>query len=188
MKTTTRSLLITVTALLGTASLLFAVHPTDNDTAMRSSYIVQGQDLDTLRSLVSAEGGNITHELRIINAVAADLTPDQLATLRAAPGIRRIYGNTAVEAAGKPNKDGGSDGGDSGDGSTAGSAYTDYPSLVDADVLHDQGIDGWGVGIAIVDSGIYSGPGLAHDRYLMKRIKAVYDATTGQQIFEGGRG
>ncbi|MBT8105368.1 MAG: S8 family peptidase [Woeseiaceae bacterium] len=158
------------------------------------SYIVQGTDVESIRSLVTEQGGTITHELGVISAVAVDLTVAQLASIRNDSGVRRIYGNAPVESAGKPvradkdTSDDGSTSTDGSDGEMAGSSYTEFPSLVQADVLHDRGIDGWGVGIAIIDSGIYSGPGISQDRYQKKRIKAVYDATTGQTIVEGGKG
>ncbi len=149
------------------------------------SYIVQGRSLETVTSAVLAVDGEITHELGVIRAVTANLTPAQLETIRNDPGVRRIYGNTGVETAGKPNNDSGSTEEDSG---MAGSGYTEFPGLVDADLLHDQGIDGWGVTIAIVDSGIYSGPGITQDRYGFDRVTAVYDATTDYEYVEGGKG
>ena len=112
------------------------------------------------------------------------MTPAQVAKLRGLESIRRIYGNAAVESAGKPVKDGGGDSSDTSDGGTSGSAYTEYPSLVGADILHDQGIDGWGVGIAIVDSGIYSGPGITHDRYLIHALSTAVWAIAEQGLYE----
>jgi len=49
--------------------------------------------------LVAAQGGQITHELSVISAVAAELTLAQVADLRADDRIRRIYDNGTVETA-----------------------------------------------------------------------------------------
>ena len=42
---------------------------------------------------VEAVGGRVTHELGIIRAVGADLTPKQLAALRDHADVRRIFDN-----------------------------------------------------------------------------------------------
>ena len=154
-----------------------------------TSYILKGESTEQVAEAVLAAGGEVTHELGIIRSVAANLTESQVDELRIARGILRIYGNDAVKASGKPVKDsnGGGEEADSGDG-IAGSAYTEFPRLVDADVLHDQGIDGWGITIAVLDSGIYAGPGITQDRYGMDRLKAVYDATIDHEYKEGGKG
>ena len=155
-----------VLTILAILSLAFGMSPTSAPSP-GSSYIVQGGSLEAAKSAVIAVDGEITHELGVIRAVAADLTPKQLDAIELDRGVRRVYGNAGIEAAGKPPKDrGGSDEEDSG---MAGSGYTEFPALVDADQLHDQGIDGWGVTIAIVDSGIYSGPGITQDRYGVER-------------------
>ncbi|MDH3430970.1 MAG: hypothetical protein OEM60_12175 [Gammaproteobacteria bacterium] len=49
--------------------------------------------------MVAAQGGQITHELSVISAVAAELTLAQVADLRADDRIRRIYDNGTVETA-----------------------------------------------------------------------------------------
>ncbi len=43
----------------------------------------------------------MTHELGIINAVAADLTPSQIDRLRELPAISRFYENRTVKTAAK---------------------------------------------------------------------------------------
>ena len=155
----------------------------------RTSYIVQGASFDAVLAAVGEFDVEVTHELGIIRAVAVNLTEPEADRLRNHPAVRRLYGNNAVAAAGKgggkkspPPEEEPSEEEMPGDG------YSEFPSLVDADLLHDQGIDGWGVTIAIVDSGIYSGPGISQDRYGQDRLKAVYDATIDYEYVEGGRG
>ena len=69
------------------------------------TYIVQGASLAQVRSAVDALGGEITHELEIIEAVGARLTARQHATIRASGVVRRLYDNRRVETAKKkPSK------------------------------------------------------------------------------------
>ncbi|MGB5623750.1 MAG: hypothetical protein WBN65_14755, partial [Gammaproteobacteria bacterium] len=126
-------------------------HPVVTDDAARNSYIVQGTSLSAVKSLVAEQGGEITHELGVIRAVAADLTPDQAARLRVSPGIRRLYGNDSVEVAGKGGKSGG---GTNGSGSYT-IVDTHYGALVNADDVHAMGITGEGIGIAVLDTGLW---------------------------------
>ena len=64
-----------------------------------SSFIVQATDTATAARLVRDTGGAISHELKIINAVAAELTPSQVSILREADGISTIYGNSTLTVA-----------------------------------------------------------------------------------------
>ncbi|MDH3429927.1 MAG: hypothetical protein OEQ14_07915, partial [Gammaproteobacteria bacterium] len=73
----------------------------DESTA---SFIVQGKSLDAVKSLVAIHGGELTHELGVISAVAADLTAGQVADLRSHRDVRRVYGNETVEVAAKGGK------------------------------------------------------------------------------------
>ncbi|MBU2677188.1 MAG: S8 family peptidase [Woeseia sp.] len=158
-----------------------------------SSYIVQGINISEVQSIVSGIGGEITHELGLINAVAAALGPSQVERLRNAPGISRILANGAVTTAGKGGKSKRASSETETTSSTTetdattttdtpGDAYSQYPSLVDADRLHAEGITGWGVTVAVLDSGIYSGPGLSSNTYGDLRIAVAYDATTDTEF------
>lgn len=60
------------------------------------SYIVQAQSLEQATALVMEAGGEITHELRIINAVGARLTTTQVTALRSMEGVRRVYEDRGV--------------------------------------------------------------------------------------------
>jgi subtilisin family serine protease len=62
---------------------------------------------------------------------------------------------------------------------------TVYPTLVDADKLHKEGIDGSGITIAVIDTGIWTeqqqvAEGLAIDTSGRDRILAQYNATLGK--------
>jgi|GEM_PF-2454057 hypothetical protein len=60
-----------------------------------TSAIVQSTSLAQASALVRGVGGTVTHELGIIDAVAANLTPSQLSTIKGQPGIR-LYGDSPV--------------------------------------------------------------------------------------------
>ena len=68
--------------------------------------IVQADDLATAAEAVRAVGGEVTHELAIINAVGARLTLAQLALLIDLDGLR-VYENRGAEVAGRPRPDAG---------------------------------------------------------------------------------
>ncbi len=57
---------------------------------------------------------------------------------------------------------------------------THYPTLIGADQLHAQGIDGTGVTIAVVDSGYFATEGLDKNAAGNSRVLAQYDAINDQ--------
>ena len=176
MKTVTRSKLVTFAALLSALVVASVVSLDIGREEVRSSRIIQGASLEEVRHAVEGAGGEITHELRIINAVAAELTSGQVEALRRADGIRRIYGNDTIKTAGKPSKDGGSSGGDTSPTPSATDTY--YATLVNADPVHQMGIDGSGIGIAVLDTGLWKHNGVKYDNSGNVRIDAVYNAMT----------
>ena len=146
--------------------------------AATNSYIVQGADVPQIKALVVEHGGEITHELGVIRAVAADLTVDQVADLRRHDDVRRVYDNAAVETAGKPPKNDGNDSGTTDPGTTESATDTFYTTLVNGDAVHQMGIDGSGIGIAVLDTGLWKHTGIKNDAAGNLRIKAVYNAMT----------
>jgi serine protease AprX len=61
--------------------------------------IVQGHDLASVSSLVRAVGGTVTHELGVINAVGAQLDPEQARFLRERDPRIRFYADRHFEVA-----------------------------------------------------------------------------------------
>ncbi len=59
-------------------------------------FIVQGTDLATVLEAVRKVGGEVTHELAVIRAVGARLTPSQRAELETLDGITRIWEDRPV--------------------------------------------------------------------------------------------
>ena len=85
-----------------------------------TSYIVQGESAASVSALIADVGGDVTHELSIINAVGAQLTSTQVLALDSLAGVK-VLSNTQVEVAGTPQPD------------------TFYPAVISADRLHNQG-------------------------------------------------
>ena len=123
--------------------------------------IVQAASLEEATAAVEAVGGEVTHELGIINAVAATLDADQQDRVAANPDITRVHADLDTTVAGTPQP------------------HTFYPSLVEADRLHDEGITGASVSVAVLDSGVWEGGWLARDTHSEWRIDGHYDAIAG---------
>ena len=109
--------------------------------ATTDSYIVQGTSLPEVIDAVASVDAEITHELGIINAVAAKLDDEQRDALQASGVITQISADGAVTTA----------------GGTAGGApsdYSEFPTLVNADAVHTEGLTGQSVTVAVLDSGM----------------------------------
>ena len=85
-------LLLAIAALLPNALLAEASPTVDR-------YIVQGSNLDAARSAVEHVGGQATHELEIIGAVAATLSAPQVADLEAMTAFTRVFPDSSVQVA-----------------------------------------------------------------------------------------
>ena len=64
-----------------------------------SSYIVQGEDLSKVRARIHDLGGEVTHQLQLIEAVAANLTAAQLDALRRDDDFRVTHNRQAKVSA-----------------------------------------------------------------------------------------
>ena len=145
-------------------------------------FIVQAASAELAAAAVGSVGGELTHRLEIIDAVGARLAADQLARLRARPGVR-LYADRAARVAGKGNLKAGLSKGQEKQVERKG-VDTEYPSFIDADNLHRAGIDGTGVTIAIIDSGVLTEEtqieqGVAENGRGEDRILAQYNAIAG---------
>ena len=56
-----------------------------------SGYIIQAASTEIAAAAVEAVGGEVTHELGIIQAVGATLRPEQVETLERRSDVRRIF-------------------------------------------------------------------------------------------------
>jgi serine protease AprX len=112
-----------------------------SEAAADKAVIVQGVSEAAVRAAVAAHHGNVTRDLWIVNGVAADVPAGELAALAAEPGITHVSDDVAVEVqAAQP--------------SPLHAASAVYPKVVGADHLWAEGIDGEGVTVAVVDTGV----------------------------------
>jgi serine protease AprX len=104
--------------------------------------IIQGEG--DLAALVNRYGGTHSRLLPVIRSIAATLPPSAVTRLAAEPGVSRIWPDVQVQASGlRPRP--------LGDGSAP---TTDYPQVVGADQVWNEGITGREVGVAVLDTGI----------------------------------
>lgn len=151
--------LLAVVALVG-AQAVPGRAPAPAASTGRMSVIVQARSLSVAAAAVREAGGEVTHDLGIIDAVAARLTPEQARRLAAACAECRLHEDRPTRVAGPP----------------VFIPDSDFPTLVKADVLHASGLTGRGVTIAVVDSGFWPiGPLLKNDAN-SNRVLAQYDA------------
>ncbi len=64
----------------------------------REHFIVQGHDIETVTRLTEQVGGQITHQLPIVNAIGAVLDSRQRLALLENPQVRAIYLNEALKS------------------------------------------------------------------------------------------
>ena len=154
-----------ISGLLLAAAVLGTLAQSDRASAPapapgRMSVIVQAGSLSAAAAAVRATGGEVTHELGIIDAVGAQLTREQAARLAAACAGCRVHEDRVARLTGPPIT----------------IPDSDFPALVGADRLHDAGLRGSGVTIAVVDSGFWPVAPLLKDSSNANRVLAQYDA------------
>ena len=103
--------------------------------------IVQGTSEAAVRAAVAAHHGNVTRDLWIVSGVAADVPAAGLAALAAEPGITHVSSDVAVEV-------------QEAQPSPLHAASAVYSNVVGADRLWAEGVDGEGVTVAVVDTGV----------------------------------
>ncbi|RME11495.1 MAG: hypothetical protein D6802_06725, partial [Ardenticatenia bacterium] len=153
MKRLRLSLLFALALLLFLAPTRF---PAPSVTATEPvEVIVQAGSVDEAATLAALAGGDIVRELGIIDAVVVRIAPDRVEALRQTPGITSVWENTTVRIAARPaDKDDDDDDDEKGE-----TLHTPSDTLV-VHPLHQAGITGRGVTVAIVDSGLAEFPKL----------------------------
>ena len=116
------------------------------------TYIVQAGSAEIAAAVVTEHGGQVQESLAIINGVSADLTNAQVKSLRQDSRIRSVFADQTVHTTGWE----------------APTVY--FPQVSGADQAWNQGIDGTGITVAVVDTGI------AAFNWNVGRIRARYDA------------
>lgn len=109
--------------------------------------IVQVDDTRDPFDLIRDAGGSVTNVLGVIHAVGAEIPGDRVDELASARGVTWVSLDGAISSTAQPNNDPIAD-------STA--AASVYPQEVHADTAWNAGDYGQGVGVAIVDTGVYA--------------------------------
>ena len=177
MKIQTKFGTITGIVLIALVVLVFSPDWKDNGTAtetVSASYIVQAASLEQALGAVQKVGGEITHELRIINAVGARLSSAQRIALDADPQIR-TYVNSEAQVASYVWAD----------PILSSEPYVEkqYGKVVGSPDVHSKGIDGRGVTVAIIDTGLWWGQqAIRKNSANEDRILARYDAIADELV------
>jgi serine protease AprX len=146
---------------------------------VKASYIISGKDFGQVKETMQNMGIKPTHEFGIIRSVAANLTASEANSLRSAPGIQQVFEDGQVKTASVRSKGGKNK---SKNKSKNEPLDTVFPSFIDADRVHKEGITGAGVGIAIIDSGLWGHKSLVRDTQKNSRVIAYYDAIENREI------
>jgi len=151
-----------VLSLLALLTSVFAFHADSVQPVVAApqtaSYIIQADSLETAVELVRQVGGKVSDELGIIRAVGAVLTPRQVEMLRAHGGRVKVFedGKVSVSSTNVPE--------------------TYFPALIGATDLHGAGIDGRGVTIAVLDTGLWTNKKAIRENAAgEQRVLAQYD-------------
>jgi serine protease AprX len=131
----------------GIAPAVAATGPVQDVTG-QASIIVQGSSEAAARAAVAAHHGKVTQALWIVNGVAADVPAAEVAALSTEPGVLHVTDDVAVHV-------------QDANPSPLHAATAVYPKVVGADKLWNEGIDGDGVTVAVVDTGVAQVPDLA---------------------------
>ena len=140
------------------SSFTLSAAPPAIASTREASYIVQAASSTLAAQLVEKNGGIVTSHLDIINAVGATLSDEVAAKLRLETGILAITPNGAVNMSDKSG--GGGNDKDKDKDKNHLVPSTDYPEVVGADVVWEQGFIGSDVTVAVLDTGLGDIPGL----------------------------
>ena len=103
--------IISLSAVLMLPLFLFATTTGDNPdatvdkTSTTSSYIVQASSVATAKTFVTSAGGKVTAILKIIDAVGAELSEEQVEWLRAQPEGIRVFKDSTLNVSGSVTDD-----------------------------------------------------------------------------------
>lgn len=165
--------------LMGAACLSFALGAdapqTQGEIAPASkSYLVQARSFTEARARVLEVGGDVIRELRIIEAVGAQLTDAEAAELKRSSAIRLML-NGSVSTAGARLKNIQTSTADvSAEAPVDTVPEAAFTDLVNAAAVHEAGITGEGVTVAVLDTGAEPVGDLHLNRAGNSRFKAGY--------------
>ena len=113
-----------------------------NPDALIAVIVQKAEASDRAEQLAKSLGGAITRDLRIINAFAAEMTAEAALELAASPAVRWVSLDASLEQAGKPAP------------APAPVTNNTYLETLGVRNLWNMGVNGTGIGVAVIDSGI----------------------------------
>jgi len=145
------------------------LQPALTTSVVTARVIVRGETLDAAKAAVSSCSGTVESEIRIIDAVVADVPETQIAALSEAPGITLVMRDREVEVSAQ-------------DAKSDGPVDTDlvhFTEAIGVDDVWAAGVLGQSVTVAVLDTGI--DPTLSELRRTWgergsQRFLAYYDA------------
>ena len=153
----------------GLALILGLSGGSGQDEAAPALYIVQAANTSSAGEYVGGVGGEVVEELGIIHAVGALLTPRQAARLRNNDAITLIFQDRGLAV-------------------SQAAPESHFPGLIGAADLHAAGVDGRGVGVAVIDTGIWQADGIDETATDVERVVAEYDLLAGPHAGTGAGG
>ena len=136
-----RNLIAALVVFLAGAWIAPAVASPAPASDAKAAVIVQGTSEAAARAAVAAHHGTVTQALWIVDGVAADVPAGEVAALSAEPGVLHVTDDVAVHV-------------QDASPSPLHAASAVYPKVVGADKLWTEGIDGDGITVAVVDTGV----------------------------------
>ncbi|MFT4926654.1 MAG: serine protease AprX [Phenylobacterium sp.] len=128
------------------------------------SYIISAKDYPLLQLKIKQMAVTPSHELALINALAVDLSEQQLLRLSSQMDVN-VTDNHQVELSGGM-----------GNGNKKWRPESVVPAAISADAVHSGGNYGAGVTIAFLDTGLDQLPGIAKDLNGWDKVWGTYDA------------
>ena len=165
--------LFSIIAGLLTIALLMVFKSTANNNDVTQSYIISANDFTLLKNNLKELGVMPSHELKIIDSVAVDLTVAQLKSLQNKQKIT-VSTNYKVELSGQAY------------GQRRWQPRSVVSEQVDATYVHQTGNFGAGVTIAFLDTGLEHLPGLSTDLEGRDKAWGTYDAINDTVSNYGG--
>ena len=139
---------VLATAMLSTGGEAVVRDSVGASAVRRVSVIVQGMNPWAARTAVERHGGVVTHDLPIVDGVAAEVPAGAVPAIAATPGVRQVAPNEPMTVQGALI-------------SPVHEATAVYRKASGASKLAAEGITGTGVAVAVIDTGISAVPDLA---------------------------
>jgi serine protease AprX len=114
-----------------------------------TTVVVEGQrgGVEAVAATITKAGGTIVERIDLIDGVIARVPADAIAKLTKSKEVKVITVDTSASVAGTTPVG-------------TSSTLSSITASIGADQIHDRGTDGWGVDIALIDSGVNSVKGL----------------------------